>query len=221
MELNLFVIDILSYLSPIILLFGSMVALSTFKKYPNSKLVKFFSVLLLFSFINDIISRIFAYHFGSNLIFINIYYLVELLLIFFYLHNKSLKYKNIFFGIFLFVFLFNMYEFLTVDFNDFTKFQSYSKSINALFLLIVSISIIIKQIQDEKQLVLNKVIYLLPIYATINALIGLPLNILVNYNYETIYYIWLINNINSIIFYIVSTYTLWKFGKTQKASLLG
>lgn|GEM_PF-2821542 len=221
MELNLFIIDILSYISPVILLIGCLIAMPILKKYPKSKLVRLFTLLLIFSFLNDISSRISAFYFGSNLIFINSYYFIELLLIFLFINDKDNNYKNPFFRTFLFVVLFNIYEFFTVDFNDFLKFQSYSKSINALFLLIVSISVIIKKIQDEKLLGLHKIIYLLPIYLTINALFGLPLNILVNYNYETIYYIWLINNINSITFYIVLIYTLWKFGKIQKASLLG
>ena len=217
MDYLLFVIDILSYVIPIILLIGTVMGFLVYRQFKTNRFIKLMFFLFFLSILNDLFSRITPVYFDSNLIFINTYSLVELIILYLYLKNAFIEEKKVFKHVFVLLVLFNIFEFFTVDFHDYLYYQSYSKSLNSLFLLILSIFLILSYIKLDRFENVNRVLFLLPIYLTINSLIGLPLNLLINYVDESVYYIWMINTLNSLTFYSVLIFTTWKYGKTLKA----
>lgn len=222
MELLLLLIDLFSYISPIIIVIGLIMGFYVLKNKDkrSSSLLKILA-FLLGSLLIDILSRLSSKFLGSNLFFINIYSLFELIILFYYLKTKKRLFPKWYIFVFFALIAFNLYELLTVDFINFMEFQSYSKTINSLFLLIVTITLILNIIRFDRDDLMNSILFILPIYLTINAIIGLPLNLLVNFIDETVYYMWWVNCLNVITFYSVIIFSIWKFGKTRKTSFFG
>lgn len=217
MNFLLLIADLLSYLSPIFLLVVLIMGLLVFfnRKKTDNK-IKIIIVFLSGSLLIDLCSRLSSIWIGSNLIFINIYGCFELITLYYYLRQLKKIYPNWYHYLFYFILAYNIVEFFFVDFYDYTNFQSYSKTINSLFLLIVSITVTQNAIRFDKIKVIDKILMYMPIYFTISGLIGLPVNLLVNFIDETVYVVWSINVINIMIFYFVILLVLWKYGKIQK-----
>lgn len=203
----------LSYITPIISLCGIFIGVFYNKKLfdrKNSYIFYFF----LFNTLIDISSRIYSSIVGSNLIFINIYALFSLIIFFLFLNTFQTKKNKIFDYIFYLLIAYNIYELFTINYQEFEMYQSYSNTINSIFLLIL----IVKQFQENINFnsIDTKIRILLLSYFSINSLLNLPLNLLINYTDDSIFLIWLFNMINSIVLYCFLIYYLWKCGKIQK-----
>lgn len=214
MELLYQIIDYISFVTPIILLIGVFSYIYVKNKTNTNRLILY---LFLFGLIIDILSRIFAKIYNNNLIFINIYTIIDLIILYLIIKENSTNFKKYYHLIFSLVVLFNLYEFTSINFSNPIEYQSYSKSLNSIFLLFLSLIQIIKAINLD--LTNNKkysILIFLCIYLTFSAFLNIPINFLINYSNYTIFIIWLINSININLFYSYLIYYIWKSGKTQK-----
>lgn len=207
-----YIANIITYLSPIILLIGSIMGITfTLQKKYNVIVLTIYFIAHLFI---DSISRICSILYGSNLIFINLYALCNLIILYFFINSFNSQKSKISSLIFYFLIAFNLYELLTLNFKQFELYQSYSNTINSIFLLILIV------LQFQKNININsihtKIRILLLSYFSINSLLNLPLNLLINYTDDSIFLIWLFNMINTIVLYCFLIYYLWKCGKIQK-----
>lgn len=212
MEFIYLFIDSTSYITPFILVLGILLSYER-KNFDATIKVLFFYCLL--GLINDLLSRLSSHYMGSNLMFINTYNLIELVCLYWIIKLNSTHITKLYHYIFAIFILYNAYEFWVIDFKDFNQYQSYSKSVNSIFLLIISLIHITKDLKTDKEFYLSKLFTFLIIYLTFNAFINLPINYLVNYDNIIIFIIWFLNMLNINIFYTFIVYHLWKNGKTQ------
>lgn len=206
-------IDYTSYITPIVLVFAILLS---YKRKNFDYTVKVLFYYCMLGLTNDILSRLSSRLMGSNLIYINIYNLIELVCLYLIIKSNSIhinKLYNYIFGIFI---LYNAFEFWVIDFNNFEQYQSYSRSINSIFLLIITLIHITKDLKKDEEFYLSKLFTFLIIYLTFSAFINLPINYLVNYDNIVIFIIWFLNMLNINIFYIFIVYHLWENGKIQR-----
>lgn len=211
------VLKIAEYLTitvPIICLTGTIAGLYYFRYLKKEQKILFY--LLIYSILNETFSYILAKTTGSNLIFISIYGIVEFVLIYYYLYLQSDKISKKIALFILPILFFNIYEFYKIDYLNFELFQTYSKSVNSIFLLITVIIIIIQKLKNDTFDLSNKLFLALPCFLAINAILFLPINILINFMDIRVFIVWIINTINIAVFFLIITLHLWKFGRIQK-----
>jgi len=206
-------IDIFSLFPPLIAVLGGFFGLKYYNKLDNN--LKPLVFLLLLGFANDYLSRIFGIVFESNLHFFNTYAFIELVLMYAYLISFLKKSKQIFNVFFVLLMLFNIYEFIFIDFFSIVDFQVYSRVFNCVFLLILNFFILIKNLENETIEKVDYIFFLLPCYFAISTVLSLPVNFLVNYVDIKIFLIWLFNNFLFCFFYGLIFYQIWKFGNKK------
>lgn len=207
-------IDNFTLILPLTTFIGIIVGIYYYKNLNKAKRILIY--LLINSLFIEILSYISAKFFGSNLIFLNIYAIIELSLIYLFLRTNFFPYKKAFDIAYFILLLFNIYELLNIDYQNFDMFQSYSRSLNSIFLLITSIVVIIDKLNKDKFDPSNKIYFALPCFLVVNALLYLPLNVLINYKDIRVYIVWVTNSLNISIFYSIIIYQIWKFGRAQK-----
>lgn len=213
MDLIYQIIDYLSFTTPIILIIGIYICVYQKNKSNTNRLILY---LFLFGLIVDVLSRVFARLYNNNLVFINIYNILDLIILFLIIKTNSHNFKKGYWIFFVLILFYNFYDLFSIDFNKPLEYQSYSRSINSIFLLFISLlqlvkDIISNEIDHNKQLLIYIAIFL-----TLNAFLNIPINFLINYSNNTIFIIWLINTININFFYSYLLYYVWKSGKTPK-----
>lgn len=207
-------INNLTLLLPLTTFIGIIMGIYYYKKLNKAKRILIF--LLVASLSIEVFSYISAKLIGSNLIFLNIYAMIELSLIYSYLRTNTFPYRKVFDFAYLILFAFNVYELINIDYQNFDMFQSYSRSINSIFLLITSIVLIIDKLNKDKFDPSNKIYFALPCFLVVNALLYLPINVLINYKDIRVYVVWITNSLNISIFFSIIIYQTWKFGRTQR-----
>lgn len=212
MEVIYQIIDYISLISPIILLIGIFVFISNKNKSITSKYI---FILFLCGLIIDILSRFLAKKYNNNLICINLYRIIELIILYQIIKKNSTDFKPFINYILALLIFFNLFEIYEIDFLNHLEYQSYSIAINSIFLLFLCLNQLIKDINSEDTHNQNKLFLFLSLYFILNAFLNLPINFLINYNNYIIFIIWLINIINITILYSYLVYQLWKNGKTQ------
>lgn len=209
------IIAYFSLLVPIIALIGVIIGAFTFKSQHRTMRPLIF--LLASSFGVEVFSHFAAKYYGSNLIFINIYALIEFVFLFLFVKDNIRQRKKYFNYIFFAILLFNFYEIIIVDYKNFDMFQIYSRTINSIYILTVAMLVILAKISEDNLHKLNRIYYLLPLVMVVNSLLYLPLNILINYTNIRVFIVWFVNSINYLVFFSFITFQLWKSGRIRKA----
>lgn len=208
------IIDYATYLSPLVLLSGIILQFKNYRFFTSPYKIVF--VYLTLQFLIDVFSRIYSYFFLSNLIFISIANIIELLCLFGFLKVSSSnlhKNYNLFFAI---VLLYNIYEIVTIDYYDFKSFHTYSRTVNCIFLLFITINKVINNLKKEIIHKRVKVKLFLILFFTVGAILNLPLNLLVNNDNLMVYIFWLIHVVNYIMLYIVLNNYLSNYNKVNQ-----
>lgn len=213
MELIYQIIDYLSYTTPIILLAGFFLCIYLKNKSKTNQLIL---LLFILGLSIDILSRIFARLYNNNLVFINIYNIVDLVILFLIIKSNSPNFKKGYWVFFVLILFYNFYDLFSIDFNKPLEYQSYSRSINSIFLLFISLLQLVKDIISNEFDQNKQLLIYLAIFLILNAFLNIPINFLINYSNYTIFIIWLINTININFFYSYLIYYIWKSGKIQK-----
>jgi len=214
--------DILSFftlLAPLILLTGVSVGIHFYKKVDVlRKTLTFYLFLML---LLDLSARFMGEVYGNNLVFIPIYGFFELFMFssfYYFLGIKdNLKIKILLFSILFLSFAFTLWEVIKVYNLPIVEFESYSKVISTLVIVLLSLGFFLEKIYMKKDIspdmfMLNSGILL---FYSLNLIIFLPIDFLINGN-ELKFYFWLVNLIFTLAFYTFLIWSIWKNGKTQE-----
>lgn len=210
-------IDYLTYLSPAALLLGITFGLWHFRSLDDAH--KTVTLYLFISLLTDLLMRMFAYLFDNNLVFILIFSLVELAL-FAFLYFRLLlerRYPTLLILVLIGI-LFIGWELLNLKFFSIPQFQSYSKVVDTLLIVLLSITFFFECLRKEKDarwnfFRLNAVILA---FFSLNLIFFLPINFLINEKSNLKFYFWLGNLVATIAFYLFLTREIWKNGTTRK-----
>ena len=212
--------NIVTFISPIILIVGVLLGIFMFKRLKKSnKLLVFY---LVFSLTFDILSRYFGYIAQSkyNLFLIPVYGFLELgfLSVLYYRYILRSKSK------YLLSFIVFMHLLILVEiffgkglFHP-ESFQSFGKVIADASIILYSIYFYLKIFKGQipirsEYAFLNAVVL---IYFSINLIIYLAINFLVNAQFKLVVAFWIINLLSVIVFELILISLLWKDGRTRK-----
>jgi hypothetical protein len=212
------ILEIFLFLPPIILFTGLLVGTIVYKRInTHYKLILLYLVLC---FVTDILNRYFGNIFKSNLILFPIFSFIELsifsVLYYLFIIKSSSKLLKFFIAI---VLLFIIVDIANVDMYNTKSFQSYGKVFDNLTVILLSLLYIWKLLKNtdntfDKHLPVFNFGVLM--YFSVNLLIFIPLNFLVNSQSHVIYYFWMINLVVTILFYLFLIYMIWLNGKILK-----
>ena len=210
-------LDDLTMLSPLILLFGIGLGLFFF-----SKLEKVHRILLLYliaAFVVDILSRVLAEFYNNNLILIPIFGLLELLILswlfFKYLLEVQSKWWYVLIGLLV---IFNLKEIIFLMDVKPKDFYCHSRVLDSLVIAVMSLVFFIRQINFDDQgkrgfLLLSTIIFA---FHSINLILYLPINFLINETSNIKFHFWGLSLVLTLIFYISIIRVLWIHGKNLK-----
>jgi len=202
----------ITYSSPLILILA-VICGGYYYKWLNKVYRLIFSYIIV-CLIIDIIARSLIFYSLNNLMLLLYLSLVELI-IFLKLYANITKKKI---GLILSVIggIYILSEIILIDPNDTTNFQSYSKIVSSFLIVLMALIYFLEQLKKDtamKNLHLN---YSILIYFTLNMILWLPINFLIDETSELIFYVWRILLFITILFYANLTYLIWKNGRAQK-----
>jgi len=212
--------NIVTFISPIILIIGILLGIFKFKTLKESNRLIF--LYLVFSLTFDLLSRYFGYYSESkyNLFLIPIYGFFELgfLSVLYYKYIFQSKSK------FLLSFIVTMHLLILAEiilgkglFHP-KSFQSFGKVIADALIILYSIYFYLKMFKGQipirsKYAFLNAVVL---IYFSINLIIYLAINFLVNAQFKLVVSFWIINLLSVIIYELILVSLIWKDGRIRK-----
>ena len=88
-----------------------------------------------------------------------------------------------------------------INSKDVTSFQSYSKVFIAFLIVFMSLYYILQQIKREQKIVHRNLVFAIITYFSLELIFLLPLNFLINYKSELVFYIWLLRLSSNLLFY--------------------
>ncbi len=167
---------------------------------------------MLISLIIDLISRGYARMSINNLILLNVLSFAEVSFFsFFYFSLGKNKKVPVLLG--SVGFLYVIFEFINFEDQSVALFQSYSKVVVAFLIVIMSMNYIITQISKGKEIE-NRILNLgILFFFSMEFILLLPLNYLINYYSEIVGYLWLFRVSVIIIFYLILIHFLWNNGE--------
>lgn len=212
--------NIISFISPFVLFVGILFGVLNFRrlKETNRLIVVYFVVMLIV----DLLSRFFGYFSQSkyNLFLIPIYGFLELgvfsVMYYKYILRSKSKYLLSFI---VFMHLLILVEiFFGKGLFHPESFQSFGKVIADASIILYSIYFYLKIFKGQipirsEYAFLNAVVL---IYFSINLIIYLAINFLVNAQFKLVVAFWIINLLSVIIFELILISLLWKDGRTRK-----
>lgn len=212
------IINFSTYLSPIFLIGGIGVGKYYFKNLDiPHKVILFYLLSMLFV---DLSARFCGEFYGSNLLFIPILGLTELIafsFFFCYLGLKENKLKLwclVIFDVLASVFMIS--EMIQIERAGVNGFQSYSKIISTLLIVLLSVNLFMDKILSVKNIssglfYLNSVILM---YFSLILIIFIPIDFLINDTTGAKFYIWFANLLLTLLFYLFLIQSIWKNGKS-------
>jgi len=213
-------IEYCTLLSPIILIAGVSIGVYYFKKLD---IIRKILVLYLFTMLSiDILSRVAAAIYNNNLVLIPILGFLELFIfsaLYYALAGKEERIKkNSLLIINFATLIFTIWEITKVFNAPVEQFQSYSKAIATLIIVLFSITFFLEKIRLRKDISpalfsLNSGILL---FYSLELIIFLPIDFLIHDNSGLKFYFWLANLIFILLFYLFLISSIWKNGKTQE-----
>lgn len=210
----------ITFSTPLVLLIGIFVGLSCFRRLkPGGRLVFYYLAICL---LIDLLSRYFGIvsHLKNNAFLLPIFAFLELLVfsILYYKHIFRSKSK------FLLLFIVIMHLIVLLDVASLSKLL-YQKSIFSFGKVIADVSILFFCMVYYWKLSMGQISIILEytrlnaaifIYYSINLIIFLSLNFLVNNRLSIVTFFWTINIVSAVSFYLFLTYLIWQNGKIRK-----
>lgn len=171
----------------------------------------------------DAACKIVPYIIGSNLIVLPIFSFIELLF-FIYFYNRHLlpKPNKIMIGLGILGMIYIITEFFKyfiVNTLDVKQFQPYCKIADNFIIIIMALVFYYQKMNifNETWLINFKLNTVILLYFTVNAIIFLPFNFIINASGNAKFYIWTINIIFILLFYLYLTILVWKSGYNKAA----
>lgn len=207
--------DILTYLSPAILFLGSFAGLKYRRKLDvESRLIW---IYLLLALAIDIAARIIAVYHDNNLFLWSFLATMELL-VFGQFYTQLVKKKSIAYGLILAGLLYIVFDVFWANPQEVSSFQSYAKVVSASMIVLLSLFYIIYQMRTDVIISWEKLNLNLAIltYFTLNVILLLPINFLINEGSGWAIYIWYLYLSITVLFYIYLSFYLWRSGKNRR-----
>jgi hypothetical protein len=210
-------LEIVNFLSPSVLFLSLLVMLFYYKDL--DRIHKSISIYMILMLCIDISGRILKFIYGTNLILLPIYSLLELIVIstFYYKHFYKVKHNSILVLCFLAA-VYIIWEIIKLNKTAAQYFQSYAKVVDNFVIITLALTYFhekIKVFKDSKwdNFKLNSVIL---VFFFINMIFFLPINFLINESSGLKFYFWLSNLIITVSFYLYLTHCIWKNGRTRR-----
>jgi hypothetical protein len=201
-------------LSSIPLWIAFILSVIVYKKLdPLHKSLRTYLFLML---VVDITSKVLGRVYNNNLILLPIFSFVELAFFIYFYNVYLLKKRNyVLMGIGLTGLMFIIAEFLQYFiFNtlDIKQFQPYAKVTDNFIIVLMALTFYLQKMNDFREtkwdnLRLNTVIL---IFFTLNAIMFLPYNFIINSTGDAKFYIWTINMIIMLLFYTYLAIAIWR-----------
>lgn len=211
------ILSISTAIVPFILLFGIIKGLQYYRYLKTD--YKLLVVYLIGCFLADISSRIMGEFYKNNLICMVAFSLFELL--FFVYYYQTCFFKRKVWRYLIVALIGTIYighEIYTLINVKPEYFQTYSKTFTAFLIIIMGIDFFIENLKEERidssSTMRRNAIFIF--YFSLNLILFLPINFLINVSSSVKFYFWLINLIVTFSFYIILTKKIWKNGLTQK-----
>ena len=210
--------EILTNLSPLVLLIGTSVGLFYYKKLDGiTKLLLYF---LIGSLAIDICSRVLAELLNNNLILYVALSLLELL-IFFKIYDKLCKKKMLIRSLTVVGVLYTLTESIYLNANNVELFQPYAKALTPLLIVIMALVYFFELIQDEMKLLKGKARYfsfnsIVLCFFALEFLFLVPINFLINGGFYLAVYVLVAHVVLLVLFYSYLIYFIWTHGRNQK-----
>lgn len=192
------------------------------KLIPQYKLI---GVYIWLSIIIDLFTAYFMKSTGYNLFLLPIYSLIELA-IFSCIYIRFFLKKNtpLLQGILLLTHSLIILDFLFLcDLFNSKTFYAFSKVVADVTIILLCLNYYWSTLKEEtpinKELLLLNSVFIG--YFSINCLIFLSINFLVNESLDLVTPFWLLNAISVLFLYLFLTYMIWQHGKIQKISPSG
>jgi len=212
--------NLIGLTSPIVLLIGIIIGIFYFRNL--TKGFRMIFLYLVMALIIDLLSRYFGYysHLKFNLFLLPIFGFLELVIFStlyykYILHSKSIP---------LLLFIIFMLLLIVVEFVFFNKlfdrksFQSFGRVIADSAIISLCMIYYWKLVQGKVVMrsdinILNATVI---IYYSINLILFLFINFLVNASIHIVTVFWTVNLVALIAFYLILIYLIWQDGKTRK-----
>lgn len=205
-----------NFLSPVVLFTGILVSLYYYPVLDRMHKWIFYYLIIMLTV--DLGSRILG-NFGSNLIILPVYSLLEVVVItiFYYkllfkAQHKLLKYLCCFVCLYI---IWEIIELLKVNTN---QFQSYAKVADNFIVISLALVFFHEKINMFKEAKWDNFRFnaVVLVYFFITMLFFLPINFLINESSGLKFYFWFVTNILIVLFYSYLTHSIWKNGRTRK-----
>ncbi len=194
------------------------------KRIKRDKVYRTTIVYLAFSLCIDLMSRFMGYFQNNNQLLWLCLSLLEIIIFcyIFYTLRKKEKY-HFEFIISLCAIVYIVYELFTINPIEVKTFQTYSKTISSFVIVLIAMRNIYHYVITEKEIISNQLWFRLNIliYFSMNVVLLLPINFLVNHESTSAFWIWFAYLFFTLIFYLGLIVLLWKNGKSQKQLLSG
>lgn len=210
---------ILTDASPAILIVGMLIGFSRFKKL--NIIYKYITAYLCLMFLADMASRIEVGLGDNNFFFFLVYSFTEA--VFFLLFYNKVLFKKPHRGLLILGFIGLAYilsEIILFENVGAKEFQPYAKVVDNFIIILLTLGYFYEKINNYsntrwENFQLNAVILA---FFTINLILFLPLNFLINEATNLKFYFWLGLLFITVLFYLYLTIKLWKNGNSRKLS---
>ncbi len=207
--------DILAISSPLSLIIGLLIGI-----YYRKCLKRDHRILCMYLFVCiffDVFSRYLGSISGNNLITWPLFSLVELF-VFSAFYLETLKKRKWILGVVLLGISYILFEIIYIDAYNVKVFQSYAKIVTSFLIVVIVLAKIIREVQTDQIISKNeqRLNNIILIVFSLNVLLLLPINLLVNGSSVLITAIWIIYLSITVLFYIYLSFTIWKNGKNRK-----
>ena len=199
------------YVIPIVLFVG--VVSGVFNLKSKNRYAIFFYLSL--SLAIDMTSRFLSGLQSNNLILFSFLSFLEIV-VFSYMYWEKLK--NAWWLQVLIVagLIYIVFEAITLDTSDLANYQTYARNVSSILIVLMALNYIFSELRAGSTLKGDTLHFVLLFYYSLEFMLLIPFNFLINASTTSIMYIWTARVILLFIFYSYLTYYLWSSGKTQK-----
>jgi hypothetical protein len=208
-------IDLLTLISPILILIGVLIGFLKFKKMDSLHRILLFYLLICLS--TDLLSRFFSEIYGNNLVlmpFFNLLEFISISIIFIVLLPAK---RELILILILTVFSIYFIEFLYLKKPLSGSKTIYSYIFSSLAISFLSIYLYVNQLVNSKikHKTVNNLNASIMLYFSLKLFFNIPLSFFIFESSDIKYFFWLIFLMNTLVFYGIIAFSLWKSGKIQ------
>ncbi len=148
----------------------------------------------------------------NNLILFNVLSFFEIV-IFGYLYLRYYKGSNVTFILSLLGLFYIVTEGILIDHNDLASFQTYSRIVSSFIIVVMVLDYLFNELKTGSILKNEVLHFVILSYYSIEFMLLIPFNFLINHDSTSIMYIWMARIFLNIFLYGYLTFFIWKNGR--------